>query len=172
MLHQYFILKTPATIFLVYTGCGSGIRRYKFNFRTLYIPKKLSQVYLEWNIDVAFSKYQKNTTKQKFKISKKNWIFTSDVIFGHFWSLPVWSFLTKKLSQVILEPHFIRIKRTFHKMQFLVGQSQNVGVNYVASDSALVEACRVVGGCLSMSQFFGKTSYLNIFSLIFGNSYQ
>ena len=42
----------------------------------------------------------------------------------------------------------------------------------MASISASVEAFRVVGGCLSMSQFFGKTSYLNIFSLSFGNSYQ
>ena len=100
--------------FLVYTGCGSGIRRYKFNFCTLYIPKKLSQVYLEWNIDVTFSKYQKSTTKQKFKISK----------------------------------------------------------NYVASDLASVEACREVGGCISMSHFFVKISYLNIFSLIFWNFYQ
>ena len=100
--------------FLVYTGCGSGIRRYKFNFCTLYKPKKLSQVYLEWNIDIAFSKYQKNTTKQKFKISK----------------------------------------------------------NYVASDLASVEACREVGGCISMSHFFVKISYLNIFSLIFWNSHQ
>ena len=31
----------------------------------------MSQVYLEWNIDVAFSKYKKNMTKQKFKITKK-----------------------------------------------------------------------------------------------------
>ena len=113
-----FSVKCPVfpnlSSFLVYTGCGSGIRRYKFNFRTLYIPKKLSQVYLEWNIDVAFSKYQKSTTKQKFKISK----------------------------------------------------------NYVASDSASVEACREVGGCISMSHFFVKISYLNIFSLIFWNFYQ
>ena len=57
--------------FLENTECGSGISSYKFNFLTLYIPKKMSQLYLEWNIDVAFSKYQKNTTKQKFKISKK-----------------------------------------------------------------------------------------------------
>ena len=49
---------------------------------------------------------------------------------------------------------------------------QNIGVTCVAPVSASVEAYRVVGGCLSMSQFFGKTSYLNIFSLIFGNSYQ
>ena len=81
--------------FLVYTGCGSGIRCYKFHFCTLYIPKKLSQVYLKWNIDVAFSKYQKSTTKQKFKISKK----------------------------------------------------------YVATDSALVEACREVGCCISIGRF-------------------
>ena len=77
-------------------------------------------------------------TKQKFKISKKIeflLVMSFLVISGHLWSLPVWFFLTKKLSQVILEPHFIRIKRTFHKMQFSVGQSQNVGVNYVASDS-------------------------------------
>ena len=100
--------------FLVYTGCRSGIRHYKFNFCTLYIPKILSQVYLEWNNDVAFFKYQKSMTKKKFKISK----------------------------------------------------------NYVASDSTSVEACREVGGCITMSHFFGKTSYLNIFSLIFGNSYQ
>ena len=51
-------------------------------------------------------------------------------------------------------------------------RSRNVGVTRVAPVSASVEACRVVGGCLSMSQFFGKISYLNIFSLIFGNSYQ
>ena len=60
----------------------------------------------------------------------------------------------------------------FTKKAAIFGQGQNVGVNYVASDSASVEACRVVGGCLSMSQFFGKISYLNIFSLIFGNPHQ
>ena len=82
--------------FLVYTGCGSGIRCYKFHFCTLYIPKKLSQVYLEWNIDVAFSKYQKNTTKQKFKISQKLNFYKR----GHFWSFPVTSgpvFLHQKI---------------------------------------------------------------------------
>ena len=62
-----------------------------------------------------------------------------------------------------------KFKKKFSKKKFI---KQNVGVNYVASDSALVEACMEVGGCISMSQFFGKTSYLNIFSLIFGNSYQ
>ena len=68
--------------------------------------------------------------------------------------------------------HFERkkiFKMKFSKKNFT---KQNVGVNYVATDSASVDACRVVGGCLSMSQFFGKTSYLNIFSLTFGNSYQ
>ena len=100
--------------FLVYTGCRSGIRHYKFNFCTLYIPKILSQVYLEWNNDVAFFKYQKSMTKKKFKISK----------------------------------------------------------NYVASDSTSVEACREVRGCISLSHFFVKISYLNIFSLIFWSSYQ
>ena len=59
--------------------------------------------------------------------------------------------------------------RNFQKKKFI---KQNVGVTRVAPDSASVEACRVVEGCLSMSQFFGKISYLNIFSLIFGNSYQ
>ena len=58
-------------------------------------------------------------------------------------------------------------KKQFSKKNFI---KQNGGVTHVASGSASVEACRVVGGCLSMSQFFGKTSYLNIFSLIFGNS--
>ena len=75
ILKYFFLSNVPfspnLSSFLVYTGCGSGIRHYKFNFPTLYIPKKLSQVYLEWNIDVAFSKYKKNMTKQKFKITKK-----------------------------------------------------------------------------------------------------
>ena len=52
------------------------------------------------------------------------------------------------------------------------GQSWDVGVNYLATDSASVEACREVGGCPSMSHFFRKISYLNIFSLIFWNFYQ
>ena len=60
-------------------------------------------------------------------------------------------------------------KRNFQRKNFI---KQNGGVTRVASVSAFVEACRVVGGCLSMSQFFGKTSYLNLFSLVFGNSYQ
>ena len=63
----------------------------------------------------------------------------------------------KKFKKEILKKIFIK---------------QNDGVTCVAPVSASVEACRVVGGCLSMSQFFGKIPYLNIFSLIFGNSYQ
>ena len=55
------------------------------------------------------------------------------------------------------------------KKAAIFGQGQNIGVNYVASDSAYVEACRVVGDCLSMSQFFGKISYLNIFLEILTN---
>ena len=31
--------------FLVYTGCGSGIRSYKLLFRTLYIPKNVSSAF-------------------------------------------------------------------------------------------------------------------------------
>ena len=31
----------------------------------------MSQVYLEWNIYIGFSKNQKNATKKKFKISLK-----------------------------------------------------------------------------------------------------
>ena len=49
--------------------------------------KKLSQVYLEWNIDEAFSKNQQNTTKQKVKITKK----LNFDLRCHFWSFLVTS---------------------------------------------------------------------------------
>ena len=90
LFHWFFQMSSfcpNLSSFLVYTGCRSGINHYKFNFPTLYILKKLSQVFLEWNIDVAFSKYQKNTTKQKFKISKKIeflLVMSFLVISGHF----------------------------------------------------------------------------------------
>ena len=154
--------------FLVYTGCGSEIRHYKFNFPTLYIPKKLLQVFLEWNIDVAFSK--KKTRPNKSSKSVKNWVFSREVIFGHFLSLPVGFLCTKKLSQVYLEWNidvaFSKYQKSTTKQKFKISK------NYVASDLASVEACREVGGCISMSHFFVKISYLNIFSLIFWNFYQ
>ena len=79
---------------------------------------------------------------------------------------------TKKLLRLEENGAFLRkrsFKKKFRKKKFI---KQNVGVTRVAPVSASVEACRVVGGCLSMSQFFGKISDLNIFSLIFGDSYQ
>ena len=42
----------------------------------------------------------KKTRPNKSSKSVKNWIFTREVIFGHFRSLPVRFFCTKKLSQV------------------------------------------------------------------------
>ena len=60
--------------------------------------------------------------------------------------------------------HFKRkkIKMKFSNKNFT---KQNVGVTQVAPVPASVEACRVVGGCPSMSQIFGKISYLNISTL-------
>ena len=54
--------------------------------------------------------------------------------------------------------NFFQIRQIF--INTIFRQSQNVGVNYVTSDSASVEAYREVGGCLSMSHFFRKISYL------------
>ena len=54
------------------------------------------QVYLEWNIDIALSKNQKCTTKQKFKISQKLNFYKR----SHFRSFPVTSgriFLHQKI---------------------------------------------------------------------------
>ena len=69
--------------FLVYTGCRSGINHYKFNFPTLYILKKLSQVFLEWNIDVAFCKYQKNKSSKLVKKIEFLLVMSFLVISGH-----------------------------------------------------------------------------------------
>ena len=47
----------------------------------------------------------------------------------------------------------------FLLLNTIFGQSRiNVGVNYVTSDSASVEAYKEVGGGLSMSHFFRKIS--------------
>ena len=82
--------------FLVYTGCGSGISSYKFNFLTLYIPKNVSSVYRMKYLYRIFQKSKKNATKKKFKISLKIVFLLKMpflVISGHF----RWGFSHQKI---------------------------------------------------------------------------
>ena len=75
MLHQYFILDTPETFFLVCTGCGSAIYNTQFHFRTLYIPKNYSDMEKIGHFKKSKKKiFQKKFSKKNFqkKISKKN----------------------------------------------------------------------------------------------------
>ena len=87
MLHQYFILDTPQTFFLVYTGCGSAIYNTQFHFRTLYIPKNHSDMEKIGH----FKKSKKKFFQKKF--SKK--IFQKNFAKKNFWSnfFGIWQIL-------------------------------------------------------------------------------
>ena len=65
-----FFLNVPfspdLSSFLVYTGCGSGIRCYKFHFRTLYIPKKI--VSGVFRMKYWWSIFQKSTKHDQTKV--------------------------------------------------------------------------------------------------------
>ena len=128
-------------------------------------------MYLEWNIDVTFSKYQKSTTKQKFKISK-NYVAPDSASVE----------ACREVRGCISMSHFfVKISylnicslifwNSYQKSSNFWPKSKRWAVNYVTSDSAFEEGYKEVGGGLSMSHFFCKISYLNIFSLIFENSY-